>query len=100
MFFPYNSCLAGNELVAKLTKNTTSGQNKIENFFHPCLLLPFPDQHELSKSLFNVRHREPGEVLPPNDADMPVGRIKRLLKSNSLTALANINFGWRKETSV
>ena len=41
-----------------------------------------------------------GEVLPPNETDVPVGRIKRLLKSNSLTALANINFGWRKETSV
>lgn len=56
---------------------------------------------ELSMSLFNVKSkREPGDVLPPPDPDAPVGRVRRLLKSNSLTALANINFGWRKETSV
>jgi hypothetical protein len=56
---------------------------------------------ELSMSLFNVKSkREPGDVLPPSDPDAPIGRVRRLLKSNSLTALANINFGWRKETSV
>ena len=58
---------------------------------------------ELSISLFNVKRdsrREPGDVLPPSDPEAPVGRVRRLLKSNSLTALANINFGWRKETSV
>ena len=56
---------------------------------------------EMSKSLFNMRnHREPGEIPPPPNPEVPVGRIKRLLKSNSLTALTNINFGWRKETSV
>ena len=58
---------------------------------------------ELTTSLFNVKHslrREPGDVLPPPDPDAPVGRVRRLLKSNSLTALANINFGWRRETSV
>ena len=56
---------------------------------------------ELSMSLFNVKSkREPGDVLPPPDPDAPIGRVRRLLKSNSLTALANINFGWRKETSV
>ena len=56
---------------------------------------------ELSMSLFNVKcKREPGEVQPPADPDAPIGRVRRLLKSNSLTALANINFGWRKETSV
>eukprot|EP00095_Tigriopus_kingsejongensis_P003478 maker-scaffold264_size232020-snap-gene-1.15 protein:Tk03478 transcript:maker-scaffold264_size232020-snap-gene-1.15-mRNA-1 annotation:"probable g-protein coupled receptor mth-like 5" len=62
---------------------------------------PFPsaNNRELSKSLFNVRHQA-GDVPPPPDPEMPVGRVKRLLKSNSLTALANINFGWRKETSV
>ena len=58
------------------------------------------DHHELSKSLFSVRHRDPGEVIPPNDPQLPIGRVKRLLKSNSLNALANINFGWRKETPV
>merc|ERR1719245_878844 len=31
--------------------------------------------------------------LPPPDPDAPLGRVRRLLKSNSLTALANINFG-------
>ena len=55
---------------------------------------------EMSKSLFNVRNREPGEIPPPSNPEMPVGRIKRLLKSNSLTAITNMNFGWRKETSV
>ena len=55
---------------------------------------------EMSKSLFNVRNREPGEIPPPSNPEMPVGRIKRLLKSNSLTAITNVNFGWRKETSV
>jgi len=56
---------------------------------------------ELSMSLFNVKSkREPGDVLPPPDPDAPMGRIRKLLKSNSMTALANINFGWRKETSV
>ena len=57
---------------------------------------------EMSKSLFNMRnnHREPGEIPPPPNPEIPVGRIKRLLKSNSLTALTNINFGWRKETAV
>ena len=56
---------------------------------------------ELSLSLFNVKSkREPGDVLPPPDPDAPVGRVRRLLKSNSLTALANFNFGWRRETSV
>ena len=56
---------------------------------------------ELSMSLFNVKSkREPGDVLPPSDPDAPIGRVRRLLKSNSLTALANINFGWRRETSV
>ncbi len=58
------------------------------------------DDRELSKSLFNVRNREPGDVPAPQSPEVPSGRIKRLLKSNSLTALANINFGWRKETSV
>ena len=33
-------------------------------------------------------------------AELPLGRVKRLLKSNSMTAIANINFGWRRETSV
>ena len=57
---------------------------------------------DLSASLFNVKNvrREPGDVLPPPDPDQPLGRVRRLLKSNSLTALATINFGWRKETSV
>ena len=55
---------------------------------------------EMSKSLYNVRNREPGEIPPPVNPELPVGRIKRLLKSNSLTALTNINFGWRKETAV
>ena len=55
---------------------------------------------EMSKSLFNVRNREPGEIKPPENPELPVGKIKRLLKSNSLTALTNINFGWRKETAV
>lgn len=57
---------------------------------------------DLSVSLFSVRHnrREPGEVPAPLDPDQPVGTIKKILKSNSLNALANINFGWRKETSV
>ena len=56
---------------------------------------------ELTTSLFNVKvRREPGDVLPPPDPDAPIGRVRRLLKSNSLTALANINFGWRRETSV
>jgi len=57
---------------------------------------------DLSASLFNVKNvrREPGDVLPPPDPQQPLGRVRRLLKSNSLTALANINFGWRKETSV
>ena len=71
-------------------------------------LQPFINGHasssndkEMSKSLFNMRnHREPGEIPPPPNPEVPVGRIKRLLKSNSLTALTNINFGWRKETSV
>lgn len=58
------------------------------------------NDRELSRSLFNVRHREPGEIPPPPDPELPVGRIKRLLKSNSLTAITNINFGWRRETSV
>ncbi len=40
------------------------------------------------------------QVPPPPDPDAPIGRVKRLLKSNSLTAVANINWGWRKETSV
>ena len=62
---------------------------------------------DLSKSLYNVRHNGPGgggggpgAVPPPEDPDAPIGRVKRLLKSNSLNALANINFGWRRETSV
>ena len=70
-------------------------------------LQPFLNGHgnsdgdrEMSKSLYNVRNREPGEIKPPVNPEMPVGRIKRLLKSNSLTALTNINFGWRKETAV
>ena len=58
------------------------------------------NDREISKSLFNVGKREPGEIPPPPNPEMPVGRIKRLIKSNSLTALTNINFGWRKETSV
>jgi hypothetical protein len=58
------------------------------------------NDRELSKSLFNVRNREPGEIPAPVNPDIPVGRIKRLLKSNSLTAITNINWGWRKETSV
>ncbi len=58
------------------------------------------EDHELSKSLFNVRNREPGDIPAPPNPEVPVGKIKRLLKSNSLTALTNINFGWRKETSV
>eukprot|EP00094_Tigriopus_californicus_P005595 TCALIF_05392-PA protein Name:"Similar to mthl5 Probable G-protein coupled receptor Mth-like 5 (Drosophila melanogaster)" AED:0.54 eAED:0.54 QI:0/0.25/0.2/0.6/1/1/5/301/387 len=74
-----------------------------ENCLPSTSLLPSPfpssNNRELSKSLFNVRHQA-GEVPPPADPDMPVGRVKRLLKSNSLTAIANINFGWRKETSV
>ena len=57
---------------------------------------------EMSRSLFCVRGggATAGEVPPPPDPDLPVGRVKRLLKSNSLTALANINWGWRRETSV
>ena len=57
---------------------------------------------DLSRSLFNVRgHTASGTEVPaPPDPEAPVGRVKRLLKSNSLTAIANINWGWRKETSV
>ena len=72
---------------------------------HSLLPAPFSTTprgtRELSKSLFNVRNQSGnGEVPPPPDPDMPVGRVKRLLKSNSLTAIANLNFGWRRETSV
>ncbi len=52
-----------------------------------------------SRSLFCVR-AQGSEVPAPPDPDQPVGRVKRLLKSNSLTAIANINWGWRRETSV
>ena len=69
---------------------------ELKTFF---ILGPSNDK-EMSKSLFNVRNREPGEIPPPSNPEMPVGRIKRLLKSNSLTAITNVNFGWRKETSV
>jgi hypothetical protein len=60
---------------------------------------------DLSKSLFNVRHQVSGggsgsEVPPPSNPDLPLGRVKRLLKSNSLAAIADINWGWRKETAV
>ena len=66
----------------------------------PFFILGPSNDKEMSKSLFNVRNREPGEIPPPTNPEMPVGRIKRLLKSNSLTAITNVNFGWRKETSV
>jgi len=61
---------------------------------------------EMSRSLFNVRNNSSGaaaggsEVPPPANTELPLGRVKRLLKSNSMTAIANINFGWRRETSV
>lgn len=56
---------------------------------------------EMSRSLFNVRNKAEGsEVPPPANTELPLGRVKRLLKSNSMTAIANINFGWRRETSV
>jgi len=76
-------------------------QEEIREFLQPFLNgNASSNDKEMSKSLYNVRNREPGEIPPPVNPEMPVGRIKRLLKSNSLTALTNINFGWRKETAV
>jgi len=79
-------------------------KDEIREFLEPFLngTCTSPDgDREMSKSLYNVgRNREPGDIKPPANPEMPVGRIKRLLKSNSLTALTNINFGWRKETAV
>jgi len=76
-------------------------QEEIREFLQPFLNInASSNDKEMSKSLYNVRNREPGEIPPPVNPEMPVGRIKRLLKSNSLTALTNINFGWRKETAV
>jgi len=73
----------------------------IKDYLQPFINGNSSNDKEMSKSLFNMRNqREPGEVPPPPNPEVPVGRIKRLLKSNSLTALTNINFGWRKETSV
>ena len=82
--------------------NSKIGQNlssKYEIDFSKFISGPSNDK-EMSKSLFNMKNREPGEIPPPANPEMPVGRIKRLLKSNSLTAITNINFGWRKETAV
>ena len=81
-----------------LLKSRENAEPKAE-FLQPFIQGPTNDK-EMSKSLYNVRNREPGEIPPPPNPDLPVGRIKKLLKSNSLTALTNINFGWRKETAV
>ena len=88
--------------IDKLKSKET--QEEVREFLQPFLgngnSASSPDYKEMSKSLYNVRNREPGEIPPPVNPEMPVGRIKRLLKSNSLTAVTNINFGWRKETAV
>ena len=86
-------------LIEKLKSKAENGGAEIAEYLQPFIQGPSNDK-EMSKSLFNMKNREPGEIPPPANPEMPVGRIKRLLKSNSLTAITNINFGWRKETSV
>lgn len=86
--------------VIDLLKSKAEDEGEKREFLAPFLNGNSSNDKEMSKSLYNVRNREPGEIPPPVNPEMPVGRIKRLLKSNSLTAISNINFGWRKETAV
>jgi hypothetical protein len=104
-------CCRTNEFIDEECKelsiidNLKRKEEKEDNALPTSSLLPDPTSpgrdKAMSKSLFNVRHQlNSGEVPAPPDPEMPVGRVKRLLKSNSLTALANINWGWRRETTV
>jgi len=54
-----------------------------------------PANREMSKSLFNVRSRPDGE-----DREAPQTPLMRVVGMLKASSLANLNFGWRKETSV
>ncbi|XP_040568068.1 probable G-protein coupled receptor Mth-like 5 isoform X1 [Lepeophtheirus salmonis] len=84
-------------------------EEKESNDFPNTSTFLLPDTNrQISRSLFNIRNGngnnstlDRSELDPLNpDADESIGKISRLLKSNSMNAIVNTNFGWRKETSV
>jgi len=54
-----------------------------------------PRDREMSKSLFNVRSRPDGD-----DREAPQTPLMKVVGMIKASSLANLNFGWRKETSV